>query len=141
VDAVLAELSYDPYGALLALQALGPRVQAEDWESLLDAYARCVRITRDQETRYAVERGLFVHPSETKLYEAYLAAYQRVTAQPDMPALLAALKDLTPAITQFFADVLVMDQDEAVRRNRLGLLQAISALPDGLIDLSLVEGF
>ncbi|MEN6479947.1 MAG: glycine--tRNA ligase subunit beta, partial [Anaerolineales bacterium] len=132
VDAVLAELSYDPYAALVALQALAARAEAPGWEQLLDAYARCVRITRDQPVRYAVERRTLVHPSELALYDAYLSAYQQLVAQPDMPTLLAVLESLTPVITQFFADVLVMDPDEVVRHNRLGLLQAISALADGI---------
>ncbi|NLX35287.1 MAG: glycine--tRNA ligase subunit beta [Chloroflexi bacterium] len=141
VDAVLAELSYDPYAALLALQALAPRVEAEGWEQLLDAYARCVRITRDQPARYAVEQRLLQQPAEMALWDAYRSAYQQVMAKPDMPTLLGALQALTPAITRFFDDVLVMDLDEAVRRNRLGLLQAISALPEGIADLALIEGF
>jgi glycyl-tRNA synthetase beta chain len=58
-----------------------------------------------------------------------------------MPTLLAALEGLRPTISRFFDDVLVMDPDEAVRRSRLGLLQAISALPEGIVDLSLIEGF
>jgi len=58
-----------------------------------------------------------------------------------MATLLAALDDLVPVITRFFEDVLVMDKDEALRRNRLGLLQGISALTEGIVDLSLVEGF
>ncbi|MGI6376232.1 MAG: glycine--tRNA ligase subunit beta [Anaerolineae bacterium] len=141
VDAVLAELNYDPYAALLALQALAPRVEAEGWEQLLDAYARCVRITRDQPARYAIEQRLLQQPAELALIAAYQRAYQQVAAQPDMPTLLAALEGLRPTISRFFDDVLVMDPDEAVRRSRLGLLQAISALPEGIVDLSLIEGF
>ena len=75
------------------------------------------------------------------LYDAYVQARWLVAAQPDMATFLAALEMLAPAITRFFEDVLVMDKDEAVRRNRLGLLQNISALTEGIVDLSLVEGF
>jgi glycyl-tRNA synthetase beta subunit len=37
--------------------------------------------------------------------------------------------------------VMVHVEDQAVRRNRLGLLQAISALAHGRVDLSLMSGF
>jgi glycyl-tRNA synthetase len=141
VDAVLAELSYDPYAALQALQTLAPRAEAGDWDALLDAYARCVRITRDQPARYAVDRRALTLEAELALYEAQAQASARLAAQPDMAMLLAMLDGLVPVITRFFEDVLVMDKDEALRRNRLGLLQSISALTEGIVDLSLVEGF
>jgi glycyl-tRNA synthetase beta subunit len=36
---------------------------------------------------------------------------------------------------------MVMAEDEAVRRNRLALVYAVAALPDGLLDLSQLMGF
>jgi glycyl-tRNA synthetase beta chain len=48
---------------------------------------------------------------------------------------------LRPAISRFFDDVLVMDEDTAVRENRLALLQQIANLTTGLADLSELEGF
>jgi glycyl-tRNA synthetase len=37
--------------------------------------------------------------------------------------------------------VLVMDDDKAIRENRLALLQRIAALADGVADMSKLEGF
>jgi glycyl-tRNA synthetase len=37
--------------------------------------------------------------------------------------------------------VLVMDEDQAVRENRLALLQHIANLTQGIADLSELEGF
>jgi glycyl-tRNA synthetase beta subunit len=53
---------------------------------------------------------------------------------------------MIPAIQLFFAPeaeggVLVMDPDQAVRENRLALLQAVAALAEGTADFSLLEGF
>jgi len=56
-------------------------------------------------------------------------------------ALFEALVRLRPAITAFFDQVLVMAEDPAVRNNRLGLLQAIGALSEGIVDLTQMEGF
>jgi len=44
---------------------------------------------------------------------------------------------------QFFVgqDVMVMVEDEAARNNRLALLQRVSALAEGVADLSKPEGF
>ena len=44
-------------------------------------------------------------------------------------------------INRFFTDVLVMAEDPAVRQARLALVQRIAALPDGIADLSQLQGF
>ena len=48
---------------------------------------------------------------------------------------------MQPAISAFFDKVLVNADDAAVRRNRLGLLQSISAMQRGRADLSFLSGF
>ena len=141
VDAVLAERGYDLHLAYRTLQAFIPWVEAEGWQELLDAYARCVRITRDQEEIYAVNEKLLVEPASLALYNAYLKAAARVAAEQTIDALFGALTELKPFISRFFDDVLVMVEDPALRRNRLALLQAISALSEGIVDLTLMEGF
>jgi glycyl-tRNA synthetase beta subunit len=54
---------------------------------------------------------------------------------------MRAFEPMIGSITRFFDEVLVMDEDSAVRLNRLGLLQRIVALADGVADLSRLEGF
>jgi glycyl-tRNA synthetase beta subunit len=48
---------------------------------------------------------------------------------------------MEPAISDFFDRVLVMDEEAAVRENRLALLQGITRLARGIVDLSQLEGF
>ena len=48
---------------------------------------------------------------------------------------------LIPSITSFFEKILVMAEDKDVRENRLGLLQKIAGLSNGVADLSKLEGF
>jgi len=59
----------------------------------------------------------------------------------DIDALLANLRALTPPITRFFDEVLVMADDPGLRAARLVLLRRIVAQADGLADLSKLEGF
>ncbi len=56
-------------------------------------------------------------------------------------AFLEAFLPMMPAVNRFFEQVLVMAEDEALQRNRLGLLQRIAALAGGVADLSRLEGF
>lgn len=141
VDAVLAERGYDPALAYQTLLALEAWVARPDWGELLDSYARCVRITRSDPYVHAVDHTLLREPAEVALYERYEAVAPRVQAQPSIETLMEALVELKPYISRFFEDVLVMTEDEALRNNRLGLLQAISRLADGIADLTVMEGF
>ena len=54
VKAILAEQAHDPYAAALAAHELATATAAADWPPLLDAYARCVRITRGEPPAYAL---------------------------------------------------------------------------------------
>jgi glycyl-tRNA synthetase len=141
VDAVLAGQGYDPAGAISAVDQLGTWRQREDWPLLLQAYARCVRITRDQSQHYEVDPALLSDPAEIALHEAYMTLDNKSDHPGSVDAFLSKIEILLPAITKFFEDVLVMMDDANVRQNRLGLLQRISDLADGVADLSLLEGF
>jgi glycyl-tRNA synthetase beta subunit len=46
-----------------------------------------------------------------------------------------------PAINAFFEAILVMAPEPEIRQNRLGLLQRIAGLAEGVADLSRLEGF
>jgi glycyl-tRNA synthetase len=54
---------------------------------------------------------------------------------------LNAFVPMIPAVDTFFEQVLVMAEEQEVRQNRLGLLQRIAALAEGVADLSQLEGF
>jgi glycyl-tRNA synthetase beta subunit len=109
---------------------------------VLTAYARCKRIVRKLPELYALPAaGADPEPAAQALLAAYQAAAPSVQAGGDAPALAAALHALVAPINAFFDQVLVMADDEALRRARLGLVQHIAALPDGIADLALLQGF
>ena len=141
VEAVLAAQGHNPAGARRAAGELSAWVARPDWHSILPAYARCVRITRDQAERYQLEAGIFSEPAEQELYAALQEAEAATRRPGSVDDFLAALLPMIPAINRFFDQVLVMDEDQRLRRNRLGLLQRISALADGVADMSRLEGF
>jgi glycyl-tRNA synthetase len=142
VDAVLAERGYDPYWAAESAQALDEWVARPGWEDLLNAYARCVRIVRDQERRYEVDPQRFVEPASTILYKAVQDARASIPEQEaTIDDVLGAILGIVAEINVFFDEVLVMDPDPEVRQNRLGLVQEVAALADGAADLSKLEGF
>ena len=141
VDAVLAEKGHDPYGAFVGAGALSAWVEREDWDQILPAFSRCVRITRDLDETFAVDEDQFVNDEEQLLYTAIRQAERDMTGAKSVDAFLNAFMPMVPVINRFFDEVLVMAEEEALRENRLALLQRVSALSDGIADLSYLEGF
>ena len=141
VDAVLAEQQNNPAGAIRAVKELNEWVNASDWSTILPAYARCVRITRDQKTTYNVDPAFFEEPTEKALFAEVERVEKLERKSGSVEAFIQAFKPMIPAVNQFFDAVLVMAEDEKVRANRLGLLQRISALTRGIADFSCLEGF
>jgi glycyl-tRNA synthetase len=142
VTAVLAEQSHDPYRAAQAARALAQAIQAPGWPELLTAYARSKRIVRSVDQVYPLAPEHYRDPATAWLHEAVRAAARRM-AEPgaDIERLVKVLRELQGPINRFFTDVLVMADDPDVRRARLALVQRVAALPDGIADLSQLQGF
>jgi glycyl-tRNA synthetase len=144
VEAVLAARGDDPFGARVAVAELKGWIEREDWPLILDNYARCVRITRSFDERFVLDPDHFVQPAEHDLHAAYEAARGQIAPLRSVEEFLTAFLPMIEVIDYFFAresGVLVMDEDQVLRENRLALLQHIAALADGIVDLSLLEGF
>ncbi len=140
VDAVLAAQSDNPAGAKRAVEQLQAWVERKDWDELLPAYSRCVRIIRSAKvdsSDFVVNKSKLVEDAEKELH----AAVSKVSAPTSIDDFLKTVENLVPAINTFFDNVLVMDEDEAVKQNRLALVGKIASLADGLADLSHLEGF
>ena len=139
VEAVLAAQSNNPAGSARAVKQLQEWTKRDDWSSTLDGFARCVRITRDQKTQFKVSEKQLVEEAEKGLYEALQSLPEKMDG--DVDSFLRNVVKLIPSITVFFEKILVMAEDQAVKENRLGLLQRIAGLSRGVADLSKLEGF
>ena len=92
--------------------------------------------------RYPLDPDVDPEEASRALHIAYLTARDAMDSTDEkFAALITVMHDLRDPINRFFADVLVMVDDPALRQSRLGLVQHIAALPDGIVDLSAFEGF
>ena len=139
IDAVLAAQSNNPAGTVRAVKQLQAWTERDDWSSILDGFARCVRITRNEQKKFEVREKQLVEEAERGLYEAVKRLPAKV--EGDVDSCLKNVATLIPSITVFFEKILVMAEDQAVKENRLGLLQRIASLTNGVTDLSKLEGF
>jgi len=140
IEAVLEKNTNDPALALGYVSELSEVVKQTDWETTLDAYARCARIIRSVNTEgLSLSADHLIEASEKALYTVVTSTdVDRIT---NVSGLVTRLKTLTPAITTFFDNVLVMAEDEKVKNNRLALLSVIAELATPFADLSKLEGF
>jgi len=141
VDAILAAQGDHPARASYAVMELGKWVSRSDWDTILPAFSRCVRITRDLKTSYSVNSGALIQIEERDLFEAVDQVINTHRSEGSVDDFLSAFLPLIPLINQFFDEVLVMVEDEKLRENRLGLLQQIASMADHVADMSRLEGF
>ncbi len=141
VAAVLAEQGHDPARAATTARALADLVRMPDWPELLIAYARCKRIVRGVTETYPLAPEYYTEEASRALYAAWQAVAREWQVEQSVAVLGRLLAALRDPINRFFTDVLVMAEDPAVRRARLALVQRIAALPDGIADLSQLQGF
>ncbi len=141
VEAVLAAKAHDPYAAQQAAAQLSAWLVRAEWAPLLEAFARCARMTRELDGTTPVLPAALQHAAEQDLWRGLQAAEAACAQHSSVDGLLRALQPLAPLVVKFFEDVLVMDEDAAVRSNRLGLLQRVAGLGTGIADLSKLEGF
>jgi glycyl-tRNA synthetase beta chain len=88
-----------------------------------------------------VDPNLFQHDTERALWDAYLKVKPDAEQQADNGEhedFFRTLGGLRELIDRFFDDVLVMHEDEAIRRNRLALCWHINQLFRRLADFTLI---
>jgi glycyl-tRNA synthetase len=143
VEAILSEQAGNPAGAKRSAQQLHAWVGREDWKTVLAAFARCVRITRDQKKAFVVDPKGLVENEEKEMWAALRKAEAglKSSSKRDVDTLLGAFVPMIPAVNQFFDKILVMSKKKTERENRLGLLQRIAGMAHGIADLSKLEGF
>ena len=143
VAVALAERAFDPFRAAGTARDLAELVKTPDWSDVFTAYARCKRIVRSLPETYPLAPEHYTESATAGLYEASESANQRISESANRSVALLGeiLRDLQAPINRFFTDVLVMAEDPGVRQARLALVQRIAALPDGIADLSQLQGF
>jgi len=138
VDAVFVTVD-DIYGVFLRAQAVNEAVK-QDMEKTIQAFVRTGNIARKAEdVQAAVEAGLLAEQVEKDLCKAYEAASDKAEkeiAAQDYAGAIATLSQLAAPIDAFFDGVMVMDKDEKIKNNRLGLLKLVDNLVCQVADFS-----
>jgi glycyl-tRNA synthetase beta chain len=131
------------------VEALGKFLDTEDGKNLLAGYKRATNIIRIEEKKDsrdytgAPEPQLYKQDEEKALARAIDAAKAEATRaveKEDFTAAMTAMAKLRPAVDAFFDKVTVNVEDQALRENRLKLLNEIRAATRAVADFSKIEG-
>jgi glycyl-tRNA synthetase beta chain len=138
---------------LQAATAMVAFLETEDGAGLLAGWRRAASILAAEETKEnrvfapTIDPKLFTHDAERGLMAAIESLgddHKDVQADvPDKAQLMEqmqALGKLRTPIDHFFTEVVVNDDDPAIRENRLGLLALIRSHMQKIADFSKIEG-
>jgi len=131
--------SVSDLGAVARLaEALHAERETPEFDAVYTAYDRANRLAgREAEaTAQELDRSLLREEAEQALADTLGQVADLVSADGDVRGALDAASALGPAMERFFEDVLVMDEDPAVRANRLRLLLDVRDTLGRLGDLS-----
>jgi glycyl-tRNA synthetase beta chain len=136
VDAVLDNVD-DIYDLCLRAQAVSKALE-QDMTKPIQAFVRARNLAKKAASA-AIDEKLLMVPEEKALYAVYSSTAARAAAfigKEDYLGAVHVFEELTEPIDAFFDAVMVMDKDEKIRQNRLGLLRAIDTLIGGVADFS-----
>lgn len=110
-----------------------------EFAQLMAAYGRAANLLKNAQPAAEVQEQLLEEQAERELFAALSAASSKVKSALALRDYLAALRVLAsvrPQMDDFFEEVMVMAESEALRGNRLALLQKLVAMTAELGDLS-----
>jgi glycyl-tRNA synthetase beta chain len=144
VKAVLAAGASDVRDAIARAEAVTAVRGSEDFAAVSAAFKRMRNIlSQAKEKKIAaalgVDVGLLTEPTEKALAEKSAELAEKVRALRGKKSYTAALEQIAtmrPQVDAFFEAVMVMSPDEAVRANRLALLEKVLGDFSGIADFS-----
>ncbi|MGE6479743.1 glycine--tRNA ligase subunit beta [Psychrobacter namhaensis] len=138
VQAINPHMPLDFDQRIRAVQAFSELSQAS---MLADSNKRVANILAKSEMNVAdtVDEALLAEPAEQSLYSSVREAQTAVTPlleKADYTQVLQTLASLDEPLSQFFDNVMVNSEDDALKNNRLALLKQVRALFLTVADIS-----
>lgn len=142
IDAVFADKRNDDMVDLaVRCKALAAYVEADNAEPLVQVSVRVSNLCKKIEKEVAISGALFKDESENKLHEVVAAVSKEIIPEIvlyDYAAVLKAGEKVIEPVNTFFDKVMVMDEDENVKNNRLAMLEEVRGIVNAVGDLSLL---
>ncbi|MGR9371218.1 glycine--tRNA ligase subunit beta [Rhizobium leguminosarum] len=148
IDAVLTSDADDLLMVARRVEALTAFITSEDGKNLLAGTKRATQLLAAEEKKGTViadgvSESLLKLDAEKELFAAISSASKDASdavAGEDFRSAMEALSKLRGPVDRFFEDVLVNDEDAAIRANRLALLRLIREATGTVADFSKISG-
>ncbi|MGR9259267.1 glycine--tRNA ligase subunit beta [Rhizobium leguminosarum] len=148
IDAVLTSDADDLLMVARRVEALTAFITSEDGKNLLAGTKRATQLLAAEEKKGTViadgvSEALLKLDAEKELFAAISSASKDASdavAGEDFRSAMEALSKLRGPVDRFFEDVLVNDEDAAIRANRLALLRLIREATGTVADFSKISG-
>ncbi len=144
-------IRYDVIDAVLAVDSDGDvvdikhRIKAIEelynqpiFRKILSSSSRVLNLSKNNEET-EIDRSLLKEKAELSLYHNYESIYSRTREfiyNKEYKKVFKLLGDLCEPVDEFFDQVLVMDKDKEIRKNRIALIKKIGILFNQVTDLS-----
>ncbi|MFD0687021.1 glycine--tRNA ligase [Actinomadura fibrosa] len=122
-----------PAHAEQAAKDLAELLRSDTFTALTTALQRVLRIVPDG-TRPAYDPALFQEPAEHHLHEAFTQVHEALPPRPDLRVFNVTANPLVDPINAYFNEVMVMDENETLRTNRLGFLATLKDLVNDILN-------
>jgi glycyl-tRNA synthetase beta chain len=148
IDAVLTPETDDLLMVARRVEALTAFITSDDGKNLLAGTKRATQLLAAEEKKGTVVADGVSEPllkldAEKELCAAITKASAEASeaiAKEDFRSAMEALSKLRAPVDRFFTDVLVNDEDAAIRANRLALLRLIREATGTVADFSKISG-
>ena len=138
IDAVLSANIDSLVDVRQKVVALSDLKKQPYFEPLAITFRRVVSILND-ESDGDIQTSLLSEPAEKKLYDEYRRVKEPVEnhlSKKQFPQALEKIVEIKETVDEFFAHIMVMTKEDALRKNRLRLLKHISLLFSNIADFS-----
>jgi len=142
---------YDVIDAVLAVDSVGDVVDIKHriktieelynqpiFRKILNSSNRVLNLSKNNEET-EIDKSLLKEKVELNLYHNYESIYPRIKefiCKKEYKKVFKLLGDLCEPVDEFFDQVLVMDKDRDIRKNRIALIKKIGILFNQVADLS-----
>lgn len=141
-DVIEAIVAQDDDPLPLRLQKayfLMDQLTREEFKWEVEAFTRAQNLVVSKDEGAALQPDRLQEPAEQELYQAWQQAeshFNQAVEDDNVLQMYEALQTMTPVIHRFFDQIMVMVDEDAIRRNRLALLRQIVHLCRRLADFS-----
>jgi glycyl-tRNA synthetase beta chain len=140
IDASISGVLDDTYEAYRRVEAFHNLRGDENFEALLISFKRMSNITKNEKD-FEFSESLLREKEESTLYAHFQNVRESVVRnieEKNYREVYRFLSSFKPVVDNFFDNVLVMEKNLKLRRNRLGLLKSVTELFSGIIDFTKV---